>query len=201
MAEDPECDWVLVHDAARPCLRRTDLERLVESLADDPAGGLLAIPVAETVDAPVPAELPTETTSLIEDPAPAEIDPEPLITPAEEGGEAANEAASVERDPDPAPEPETSEVPARVEREPPVETTPSEPATDTIAAAPEAMCTFFCAALGNSEVTYPMTEVIELGEDEPLESLEARLEDIHARICTDSGGQLVVESLPNCTAQ
>ena len=48
-AEADRDDWVLVHDAARPCLRRTDLERLVESLADDPVGGLLAIPVAETV--------------------------------------------------------------------------------------------------------------------------------------------------------
>lgn len=42
-------DWVLVHDAARPCLARSDLQRLVEQLADDSVGGLLAIPVSETV--------------------------------------------------------------------------------------------------------------------------------------------------------
>jgi 2-C-methyl-D-erythritol 4-phosphate cytidylyltransferase len=42
-------DWVLVHDAARPCLRRDDLLKLVAALADDPVGGLLAVPVAETV--------------------------------------------------------------------------------------------------------------------------------------------------------
>lgn len=42
-------DWVLVHDAARPCLLASDLERLVAELASDPVGGLLATPVAETV--------------------------------------------------------------------------------------------------------------------------------------------------------
>ncbi|MER2529037.1 MAG: 2-C-methyl-D-erythritol 4-phosphate cytidylyltransferase [Candidatus Competibacter denitrificans] len=42
-------DWVLVHDAARPCLRSDDLERLLTELADDPVGGLLAIPVRDTL--------------------------------------------------------------------------------------------------------------------------------------------------------
>ena len=42
-------DWVLVHDAARPCLPRTDLERLVAEVSNDPVGGLLALPVPETV--------------------------------------------------------------------------------------------------------------------------------------------------------
>lgn len=42
-------DWVLVHDAARPCLSRADLQRLVEALAEDGVGGLLAVPVSETV--------------------------------------------------------------------------------------------------------------------------------------------------------
>jgi len=41
--------WVLVHDAARPCLHETDLERLIENLIDDPVGGLLAVPVSDTV--------------------------------------------------------------------------------------------------------------------------------------------------------
>ncbi len=44
-------DWVLVHDAARPCLRRVDVERLVEALRDDPVGGLLAVPVRDTMKA------------------------------------------------------------------------------------------------------------------------------------------------------
>lgn len=42
-------DWILVHDAARPCVRRDDLERLVSELADDPVGGLLAVPVRDTL--------------------------------------------------------------------------------------------------------------------------------------------------------
>jgi len=42
-------DWVLVHDAARPCLPRADLERLIDQVSGDEIGGLLALPVAETV--------------------------------------------------------------------------------------------------------------------------------------------------------
>ncbi len=45
---DPD-DWVLVHDAARPCLSTTDLDRLLAELADDPVGGLLAAPVRDTL--------------------------------------------------------------------------------------------------------------------------------------------------------
>lgn len=42
-------DWVLVHDAARPCVPRDALARLVEHLRDEPVGGLLAVPVADTL--------------------------------------------------------------------------------------------------------------------------------------------------------
>ena len=42
-------DWVLVHDAARPCVRREDIDRLMESLKDHPVGGLLGIPVTDTM--------------------------------------------------------------------------------------------------------------------------------------------------------
>ena len=45
---DPE-DWVLVHDAARPCLRATDIDRLVGELAGDPVGGILAGRLSDTV--------------------------------------------------------------------------------------------------------------------------------------------------------
>ena len=41
-------DWVLVHDAARPCVRHADLQRLLDTLIDDPVGGLLAIPARDT---------------------------------------------------------------------------------------------------------------------------------------------------------
>ena len=46
MADD---DWVLVHDAARPCLTGQLVSDLIECLADDPVGGLLATPVADTL--------------------------------------------------------------------------------------------------------------------------------------------------------
>ncbi|GHD53209.1 2-C-methyl-D-erythritol 4-phosphate cytidylyltransferase [Marinobacter persicus] len=42
-------DWVLVHDAARPCLHPHDLSNLVDSLVEHPVGGLLAAPVADTL--------------------------------------------------------------------------------------------------------------------------------------------------------
>lgn len=42
-------DWVLVHDAARPNLAATDLHNLLNTLADDPVGGLLAVPVRDTL--------------------------------------------------------------------------------------------------------------------------------------------------------
>lgn len=42
-------DWVLVHDAARPCLRVEDLDKLIDTLAGDSVGGLLAAPVRDTM--------------------------------------------------------------------------------------------------------------------------------------------------------
>ena len=42
-------DWVLVHDAARPNLSRDDLDSLLLELADDPVGGLLAVPARDTL--------------------------------------------------------------------------------------------------------------------------------------------------------
>ena len=42
-------DWVLVHDAVRPCLPKDALRRLLHEVGDDPVGGLLAIPVADTL--------------------------------------------------------------------------------------------------------------------------------------------------------
>lgn len=42
-------DWVLVHDAARPCLPAQDLKRLLTECEADEVGGILALPIAETV--------------------------------------------------------------------------------------------------------------------------------------------------------
>jgi 2-C-methyl-D-erythritol 4-phosphate cytidylyltransferase len=42
-------DWVLVHDAARPCLSAAMLDALFAELVSDPVGGILAVPVADTL--------------------------------------------------------------------------------------------------------------------------------------------------------
>ncbi len=57
-------DWVLVHDAARPCLSPRELARLIGAVIDDEVGGLLALPLADTLkrarDDRVDATLPRE---------------------------------------------------------------------------------------------------------------------------------------------
>src|SRR5689334_24570014 len=42
-------DWVLVHDAARPCLPKADLDRLIAQVSAHAVGGILALPVADTL--------------------------------------------------------------------------------------------------------------------------------------------------------
>jgi 2-C-methyl-D-erythritol 4-phosphate cytidylyltransferase len=42
-------DWILVHDAARPCLSAPLLDRLIGEVGEDRCGGLLAVPVADTL--------------------------------------------------------------------------------------------------------------------------------------------------------
>ncbi len=54
VANDPEADWVLVHDAARPCLDADALDRLISQvLGSDPQnvkhGAILAMPVSDTL--------------------------------------------------------------------------------------------------------------------------------------------------------
>jgi 2-C-methyl-D-erythritol 4-phosphate cytidylyltransferase len=56
-----EEDWVLVHDAARPCLRRSDLDRLMQQLSEDETGGLLGLPVRDTIKRADGAGLVSET--------------------------------------------------------------------------------------------------------------------------------------------
>jgi 2-C-methyl-D-erythritol 4-phosphate cytidylyltransferase len=48
-------DWMLVHDAARPCLGQQELQRLLDALATDEVGGILAVPVADTLKRADPA--------------------------------------------------------------------------------------------------------------------------------------------------
>ena len=42
-------DWMLVHDAARPCLPKRDLDSLIAETREDQIGGILALPAADTV--------------------------------------------------------------------------------------------------------------------------------------------------------
>lgn len=56
-------DWVLVHDAARPCLSTTALERMLETLAEDAVGGLLAVPAADTLKLADPQQRVEKTLS------------------------------------------------------------------------------------------------------------------------------------------
>ena len=44
-----EDDWVLVHDAARPCLRVSDIDRLINRVSSHSVGGLLGVPVRDTM--------------------------------------------------------------------------------------------------------------------------------------------------------
>lgn len=60
-------DWVLVHDAARPCLPAVDLERLIAECAGDTIGGILALPVADTVKRAAKDEAGTQRISGTDD--------------------------------------------------------------------------------------------------------------------------------------
>jgi len=52
-----ESDWVMVHDAVRPCLRQQDIDKLVIEVADDSNGGLLALPVRDTMKRQKPGNI------------------------------------------------------------------------------------------------------------------------------------------------
>lgn len=56
-------DWVLVHDAARPCITVQLLDRLFDELRDDDVGGLLAVPVADTLKRATPSNRVDKTES------------------------------------------------------------------------------------------------------------------------------------------
>ncbi|CAN5756351.1 2-C-methyl-D-erythritol 4-phosphate cytidylyltransferase [soil metagenome] len=56
-------DWVLVHDAARPCVRVEDIGRLIERCSRHETGGLLALPVRDTMKRADDAQEVIETVS------------------------------------------------------------------------------------------------------------------------------------------
>ena len=58
-------DWVLVHDAARPGLDAELIERLIVETGEHPAGGLLALPVVDTVKRSVAGELAAASSTAV----------------------------------------------------------------------------------------------------------------------------------------
>jgi 2-C-methyl-D-erythritol 4-phosphate cytidylyltransferase len=67
MADMSHDDWVLVHDAARPCLSNSDFQNLINEVKSDAVGGLLALPVAETVKRAAKDEAGTQRVDSTED--------------------------------------------------------------------------------------------------------------------------------------
>jgi 2-C-methyl-D-erythritol 4-phosphate cytidylyltransferase len=60
-------DWMLVHDAARPCLPERDLASLIRETSQDQIGGILALPVADTVKRVAKDEAGTQRIAGTED--------------------------------------------------------------------------------------------------------------------------------------
>jgi 2-C-methyl-D-erythritol 4-phosphate cytidylyltransferase len=60
-------DFMLVHDAARPCVPQSDLDRLIAECSADRIGGILALPVAETVKRVAKDEAGTQRIAGTED--------------------------------------------------------------------------------------------------------------------------------------
>lgn len=55
-AHEMGAEWVLVHDAARPCLMYSDLDKLIQSVLKVKQGGILAVPVKDTMKRAVVSE-------------------------------------------------------------------------------------------------------------------------------------------------
>ncbi len=64
-AEAGADSWVLVHDAARPCVRVCDVDRLIDAVGDGD-GGLLAAPVRDTIKRQAPATVAKQRVEVAE---------------------------------------------------------------------------------------------------------------------------------------
>ena len=60
-------DWMLVHDAARPCLPPADLANLIAQTREDGIGGILALPVSDSVKRAAKDEVGVQRISGSED--------------------------------------------------------------------------------------------------------------------------------------
>lgn len=57
--------WILVHDAARPCLTIEHIDALIASVGNDEVGGILAVPVADTLKRAHHNEQPSEQPRIV----------------------------------------------------------------------------------------------------------------------------------------
>ncbi|QCI16083.1 2-C-methyl-D-erythritol 4-phosphate cytidylyltransferase [Buchnera aphidicola] len=46
---ETDADWVIIHDAVRPCLTYEDLEKLISVIKKNPVGAILGKPVSDTI--------------------------------------------------------------------------------------------------------------------------------------------------------
>lgn len=49
-----DAEWILVHDAARPCITHSDIDKLIEQCLTHNRGGILAAPVVDTMKLAIP---------------------------------------------------------------------------------------------------------------------------------------------------
>jgi 2-C-methyl-D-erythritol 4-phosphate cytidylyltransferase len=61
-----ESDWVLVHDAVRCCLQQQDIDKLLKEVADNRQGGLLALPVRDTMKRQMEDSIPAAVAKTVE---------------------------------------------------------------------------------------------------------------------------------------
>lgn len=66
MSDANDDDFVLVHDAARPCLQCSDLDLLINELTQEEVGGILAAPVSDTIKQANTSNTKAEIASTID---------------------------------------------------------------------------------------------------------------------------------------
>jgi 2-C-methyl-D-erythritol 4-phosphate cytidylyltransferase len=57
--------WALVHDAARPCVRPATVEAMIDALTHHPLGGILAVPLSDTLKQSAPLSVGARTSAIV----------------------------------------------------------------------------------------------------------------------------------------
>ncbi len=98
-SETEEDDWILVHDAARPGLTHDLLDKLIAFVKDDAVGGLLALPVVDTIkrsDGHGRAEMTVERSALWSAQTPQMFRHAQLLQALQQATQATDEASAIE---------------------------------------------------------------------------------------------------------